>query len=78
MHSYLTNHLSFHRLPVASAGNRRTAMLEVPNFQLRRRVIANTRRSCVFAQPPTERPATGRNERHFLSRLMAGVSVTNT
>ncbi len=73
MHSYPTYHLSFHRLAVASAGNRRTAILEIPNLQLRRRVIAETRRTGMFAQPPTKR-----KERHCLPSLKAVVSVPNT
>ncbi len=67
MHSYPTYHPSFYRLAVASTGNRRTAILEIPNLQLRRRVIAETRRTRNFAQPPTER-----KERHFLPSLKAG------
>jgi hypothetical protein len=46
--------------------------VQMRNLQLRQRVIAETWRTAIFAQPPTER-----KERHFLSSLKAGISVPN-
>jgi hypothetical protein len=47
--------------------------VQMRNLQLRQRVIAETWRSSIFAQLPTQR-----KERHLLPSLEAEISVPNT